>query len=86
MCRLCLLTAAVSVGTDHRPFWCFLTDAPCFWPHRRLHDHDEQRFQHRGERPAPGVRRQPMRSGRERVTQLGRAAADRPSRGGSEAP
>lgn len=22
-----LLTAAVSVGTDHRPFWCLLTDA-----------------------------------------------------------
>lgn len=23
-----VLTAAVSVGTDHRPFWCLLTDAP----------------------------------------------------------
>lgn len=23
-----LLTAVVSVGTDHRPFWCLLTDAP----------------------------------------------------------
>lgn len=24
-----LLTAIVSAGTDHRPFWCLLTDAPC---------------------------------------------------------
>lgn len=23
-----LLTAVVSAGTDHRPFWCLLTDAP----------------------------------------------------------
>lgn len=31
MCRLAdciLLTEAVSAGTDHRPFWCLLSDAP----------------------------------------------------------
>lgn len=38
------------------------------WHHRRLHGHDGLRFQHRGERPAPGVRRQPMRGCPARVT------------------